>query len=264
MFVFSKIVLFVLNPGHWLFALLVGGTVLLWTRWRRAGRWILTITCLLIALPTVLPIGQLMIATLEDRFPVVRQLDGPVDGIVVLGGTIQQIVTRYRGQPSLTDGAERLTEFVALAKRYPSARLIFTGGSGLLGRQDIKEADTARLLFAQLGLETARIVFESESRNTYENALYSHRIARPAPGQRWILVTSAMHMPRSVGVFRKAGWNPVPYPVDFHTWGPAQRGVGFVMLSGLGSLALGLREWAALVAYRVLGRTDAIFPGPQT
>lgn len=263
MFVLSKIVLFLLNPGHWLFALLVGGTVLLWTRWRRAGRTILTATCLIVAIPTIFPIGLIMTSTLEDRFPVIRRIDGPVDGIVVLGGTIRQYITRYRGQPSLTDGAERLTEFVTLAKRYPAARLVFTGGSGSLTRQDVKEAETARLFFDQLDLDTSRILFESESRNTYENAVYSYRLAKPKPGERWVLVTSAMHMPRSVGVFRKAGWDPVPFPVDYQTYGPSQRKYGLNMLGGLGSFESGLREWAALTAYRLLGRTDVLFPASQ-
>lgn len=263
MFVLSKIFLFLLSPGLWLLALLLVGTALLWTGWRRAGRAILSGTCVFIAIPSIFPIGNLMIAALEDRFPVVKDLPGPVDGIVVLGGTVQQLVTRYRGQPSLTDGAERLTEFAALAKRFPGARLLFTGGSGLLQHQDIKETDTARQLFAQLGLDTSRIAFEGESRNTYENAVFSFRSIRPQPDQKWVLVTSAMHMPRAIGVFRKAGWRIAPYPVDFHTYGPEQRGLGFNMLAGLGAFSLALREWAGLVVYRLLGRTDAIFPAPQ-
>ena len=264
MFVLSKIALIVLNMGVWLLVLLLGGTALLWTRWRRVGRWILTGTCLFIAVPSILPIGQMMIATLEDRFPVVEEIKGPVDGIVVLGGTVQQLVTKYRRQPALTDGAERLTEFVALARRFPAAKLVFSGGSGLLTHQDVKETDTARLFFRQLGLDTTRILFEGDSRNTYENALYSYRLAKPKPDERWLLVTSAMHMPRAVGAFRKAGWTITPFPVDFHTYGPAQRSFGFNMLSGLGSLAPALREWAGLAVYRLLGRTDTLFPAPQT
>lgn len=263
MFIFSKIVVLLLNPGVWLFALLAVGTLLLWTRWRRIGRGILTATCLIVVIPTVLPLGIVMIGALEDRFPTVRRIDGSVDGIVVLGGAVKQVVTQYRNQPSLTDGAERMTEFVALAKRYPAARLVFSGGSGLVGHPDVKETDTARLFFDQLGLDTSRVIFEGESRNTHENALFSHRLARPGPGERWVLVTSAMHMPRSVGVFRKVGWKPLPYPVDYVTYGAAQRRFGFDMLSGLASFGLALREWTALAAYRLLGRTDTFFPAPQ-
>lgn len=263
MFVLSKIIVFLLQPGLWLTLLLVGGTALLWTRWRRAGRWIVTAATVFIAAVAVLPLGLYMIGPLEDRFPVVRELAGPVHGIVVLGGAVQQHVTRYRGQPALTGGAERMTEFVALARRFPQARLVFSGGSGLLFDPAAKESETARLFFAQMGIAPARILFEADSRNTYENAVYTFRLVRPKPGERWVLVTSAMHMPRAVGVFRKAGWTPVPYPVDFQTYGPDQAGFGINMLSGLVTLSVGLREWAALAAYRILGRTDAIFPAPR-
>ena len=117
MFVFSKIVGFFLDPGLWLGALLLGGTIMLWTGWRRVGRWVLTATMMFIAAVTIFPVGLIMTAQLEDRFPVVHDLKGPVDGIIVLGGTIHQLITAYRGQPSLTGGAERLTESVALARR---------------------------------------------------------------------------------------------------------------------------------------------------
>jgi uncharacterized SAM-binding protein YcdF (DUF218 family) len=262
MFTLSKIVVFFLSPGVWLALLLIAGTALLWTRWRQAGRWILTITGLFVAIISIFPLGLYLIGPLEDRFPAVRELSGPVDGIIVLGGAVEQRVTRYRGQPTLTDAAERMTTFVVLAKRFPAARLVFSGGSGLLFDQEMKETETARLFFTQMGIDQTRILFEAESRNTYENAIHSFRLVRPGPGERWVLVTSAMHMPRAVGVFRKAGWKPIPYPVDFHTFGPEQRGLGFNMFNGLFSLTIGLREWTALIAYRLLGRTDAIFPTP--
>ena len=180
------------------------------------------------------------------------------------GGSVNQLITRYRGQPSLTSGAERLTEFIALAKRYPNARLAFSGGSGLVGHQDIKEAETARFFFDQMGLDTKRIVFEDQSRNTFENALYTFKLLAPKPGERWVLITSASHMPRSVGSFRKAGWAPVPFPVDYTTYGPAQRSIGFNMVERLARFGTGLRAWSALLIYHLLGRTDALFPAPET
>lgn len=260
MFLLAKAFNFLTQPGLWVGVLLSVGIVLLWTRRQRIGRWILTATMLFVALVTFVPVGLMMIGVLEDRFPVVTAFTGPVDGIIVLGGTVNQLTTRYRGQPALTGGAERLTEFVALAKRYPDAKLVFTGGSGLVFHQDVKEAETARLFFAQMGLDTRRIIFEDQSRNTYENALYTYRLVSPKPAERWVLITSASHMPRSVGCFRKAGWNPIPFPVDFSTYGPDQRGIGFNFVHGLAWFGNGLRAWLALLAYRLLGRTDALFP----
>lgn len=263
MFVLSKIFLFFLSPGMWLAALLIVGTGMLWTRWQRAGRWILSLTVVFIAVMSIFPIGWLLVTPLEDRFPIVRKLDGKIDGIVVLGGAVQQLVTKYRGQPTLTGGAERMTEFIVLARKHPEAKLAFSGGTGLLTNNEVKEADTARLFFAQFGLDASRIVFEADSRNTFENAVYTYRTLQPKSGERWVLITSAQHMPRSVGAFRQAGWDPIPYPVDFQTFGSKQRTLGFDMLSGLGVFASALREWAALAVYRILGRTDALFPKPR-
>lgn len=262
MFVFSKIYLYLANPGFLVFGLLLAGTALLWTRWRRAGRWVVTATVAFVALVTVLPVGAAMLAVLEDRFPILLEPEPPVHGIVVLGGSVNQFITEARGQPALTEGAERLTEAVALARRFPEALIVFTGGSGSVTRPDVKEAMVARMFFTGMGIDPARLVLEDGSRNTFENAVFTRRLVDPKPGERWLLVTSADHMPRSVGAFRKAGWEPVPYPVDYRTAGLGALRPGTNMISGLGSFAHALREYMALAVYRVLGRTDALFPGP--
>ncbi|MFT5439018.1 MAG: uncharacterized SAM-binding protein YcdF (DUF218 family) [Alphaproteobacteria bacterium] len=263
MFILSKIFLFVINPGVWVACVLFIGTVLLWTRRKSLGRSIVTAMTVFLTLIAVLPVGQIMLGPLENRFPATDKVDGQVHGIIVLGGTISQHLTADRGQPALTDGAERLTEFVKLARDYPAAKLIFTGGSGKIFGQALKETDTARLFFKNMALDIERVTFESESRNTLENARFSYRLMKPSPRERWILITSASHMPRAMGVFRKAGWKPLAYPVDFHTlkdyaWGP-----GFDLVGGLSALSHGLYEWFGLVSYRLLGRTNDIFPAPH-
>lgn len=264
MFVPSKIFLFLINPGFWLPVLLVAGTALLWTRWRRAGRWLLTATVALVAFVSVVPVGSLMREVLENRFAAVRTLPDNVDGIIVLGGVVNQFLTRARGQPALTDGAERMTEFVAMARRYPKARLVFTGGSGSVLRPNEKEVTVARMFFEQMGLDVSRIVFEDESRNTWENAVYTHRLMKPKKGETWVLITSAQHMPRSVGVFRKVGWELLPYPVDYTTLGPGERYryLGIEMIGGFEGLWQAIREWIGLTVYYMLDRTDALLPGP--
>lgn len=261
MFVLSKIYTSLVNPGFWVLLLVAGGTALLWTRWYRGGRRILAATALFLAFVAVVPVGNWATAVLENRFPTVRDLPARIDGIVVLGGTINQFVTRARGQPALTDGAERLTEFVALARRHPEARLMFTGGSGSVTRQDVKEAEAARMFFAQMGLDVGRVMFEDRSRNTWENALFTYRMAAPKPGETWVLITSAQHMPRSVGTFRKAGWQPLPYPVDYLTY-DKQHVFAIDFLGGLYSLWWAMREWMGLAAYYLLDRSDALFPAP--
>ncbi len=263
MFVLSKVVIFLTDLDFIVPVLLCLGALLLWTRWRRAGRWIVSAAMLGVVALSVFPVGHWLIAVLENRFPVVHELPKPITGIVTLGGTIGQFMTAARGQPSLTDGAERLTEFVALARRHPKARLVFSGGSGSLTRQDVKEADAARLFFRRMGLDVSRILFERQSRTTFETATLTPALTRPGAGERWVLITSALHMPRAIGAFRKAGWSPLPYPVDFRTFGPPRFTPRIrLSLKGLGEFNAALREWTALAVYRLLDRTDAFLPAP--
>ena len=141
--------------------------------------------------------------------------------------------------------------------------LVYTGGSASLTSPELKETLVARRLFVELGLDPNRVIFEGQSRNTHENAIKTFELVKPAKGDRWVLITSAMHMPRAVGVFRKAGWDPIPYPVDFTTLSHGKTGLWRGLGPGLGGLNKALKEWIGLVAYRLLGRTDNLFPGPQ-
>lgn len=262
MFVFSKFALFFVDPGVWSLILLGLGAALLWTRWRRAGRLLVSATFLLLLAIAVLPIGEGMVAVLEDRFPPVRALEPPVDGIIVLGGAVQQLATRRSGQPALNEHAERMTEAISLARRFPAAKIVFTGGSSAVFNQADKETEVARLFFTEMGLDPDRPIYESRSRNTYESAVNTYALLKPQPGQRWVVVTSAMHMPRTIGVFRKAGWDPVPYPVDYRTLGVHGLTTIFNLRIGLNTLRFALHEWLGLIAYRALGRTDSLFPAP--
>jgi uncharacterized SAM-binding protein YcdF (DUF218 family) len=150
----------------------------------------------------------------------------------------------------------------ALARRYPNARVVFTGGSADLLSNDAREADYAVEVFEGLGIPRERLTIERRSRNTAENAEFSRIVAAPKSGERWLLVTSAFHMPRSVGLFRKAGFAVEPYPVDWRAgvdlwaWRP-------LSLEGLGLVDASVREWMGLVAYRISGKTSELFPGPN-
>ena len=98
---------------------------------------------------------------------------------------------------------------------------VFSGGSPALFVSEAPEAEFAARLLRDFGIDPERIQIEEQSRNTVENAVFSRLIAQPKPGERWLLVTSAYHMPRSIGAFRKAGFAVEPYPVDWRTRGPA-------------------------------------------
>jgi uncharacterized SAM-binding protein YcdF (DUF218 family) len=199
---------------------------------------------------------------LEDRFAAITDLPQEVDGIVVLGGSVSLEISEKRRQVAFGGYGERLTAFVTLARHYPDARLMFTGGSGALTLTGFREADVAKRLLSELGMDVSRVIFERESRNTHDNAVFAQRLARPKDGETWLLVTSAFHMPRAVGCFRKAGWDVVPYPVDYGTTGESGFSLGFDLAGGLNALNDAVHEYVGLVAYYLMDRTDALFPGP--
>lgn len=211
----------------------------------------------------VFPVGKWMYGVLEDRFPPYRSLQAQVDGIIVAGGIVDPVLTVDRGQVSIGGGAERLFAMAALAKKYPQAKLIFTGGSGTLLHQDKKEAHFVGPLLDQLGVAPGRVIFEDQSRNTAENVTFSLPLAKPKAGETWLLVTSAFHMPRAVGAFRKAGWDVTPYPVDYRTRGETEPPLQFNFAHGMGSLGGALHEYVGLLIYRLVGNTDELFPGPR-
>jgi len=245
----SVIVLLVL--AAWVF--LVRGAI----QWAKRTLGLVVAIVLVLA---ALPVGEWVLYPLETRIPTNPRLPQRVDGIIVLGGPEDEVRTFLWGQVEVNDAAERFLASVALSRRHPQAKLVFTSGSGSLVDQSLKGADVARRLYQELGLDVSRIVFESESRNTAENVSRSKALVRPAPGESWVVVTSAFHMPRSVGIFCKEGWPVIPYPVDHRTLpGHAVR-FGGGLSGNLSSLSLGIKEWLGLTAYFLTGRTSALFP----
>ena len=165
-----------------------------------------------------------------------------------------------RGQTVFDEG-ERVVEAAILAKRYPDASVVFTGGSGSLTPAVSTEALQARKLMAALGVDPARVTLEERSRNTDENARFTAALVHPEPSQRWLLVTSAFHMPRSMGVFEKAGFNVVAFPVAYRTLGPGSGLLwDFDPARNLRIFEIAMREWVGLAAYWATGRIDHLFP----
>jgi uncharacterized SAM-binding protein YcdF (DUF218 family) len=161
----------------------------------------------------------------------------------------------------LNASGDRFVEAAILARHYPSARIVVTGGTGALMLAGEGDGDTAPRLLTALGVAPERLIMESRSRDTYENALFTRELVRPQPGEVWLLVTSAFHMPRSVGLFRKAGFEIVPWPVDYQTAGTERAGLAQDnALDSLRNLTLAIREWIGLVAYRATGRIDEVLP----
>jgi uncharacterized SAM-binding protein YcdF (DUF218 family) len=260
----SKILWMIASPvSLLLFAALIG-VLLCFGRLARFGRALALTAILVLVAATILPVGMLLIAPLENRFPV-PPMDLPApEGIIVLGGAINDPVSQARQETVFNEGGERVTEAVVLAKRYPQARVVYTSGSSSFTGGTSTEAPQARKLMSQMGIAPERVTIEDKSRNTDENALFTAAIVHPQPSQRWIIATSAFHMPRSMGIFEKAGFNPIAYPVAFRTQGrwPDDLRLTFDPVRNLRTFEIAVHEWIGLVAYWASGRSDHFFPGP--
>jgi len=261
-YILSKVLWFPARPGNAAVLLIAIGLALLW-RGRRWGRWPALAGLGFFVALMALPLHQWVQAPLEDRFARPAGEPAHVDGIVVLGGAVEQNLTEARGIPALNGAAERMTEAVALMRRHPEARLVFTGGQGSLVHGGVTEADVAAALWRDLGVPADRIVLEREARNTWENAVLTLKLVQPKPGETWLLITSASHMPRAMGVFRRAGWTAIiPWPVNYRTGSTLAAQTDASFPDRLREFEWSVREWVGLVAYHLMGRTDAVFPAP--
>lgn len=262
LFLASKLFWFAVRPNTLALVLALVGLVLVWRgRWR-GGRWWLAAGLGYYLFILATPASQFIAIPLETRFARPDPAPARVDGVVVLGGAVDQVLTEAHGIPALNGAAERMTEMLALAHRYPDAKLVFSGGQGTFVQGDITEADVARRLWTAMGLPEGRVLYEDRSRNTHENAVFTKAMVQPKPGETWLLVTSAQHMPRSMGVFRAAGWDPVPWPVNYSTGGTPRAWYDAPFPTRLNQFEGALREWVGLLAYRLLGRTEALLPSP--
>jgi uncharacterized SAM-binding protein YcdF (DUF218 family) len=262
-FVLSKTLGFFANPSNLVIACGLLGVLLLATRFARAGRRLMAASLLTFAVMGFSPLGNVLMISLEQRFPPWDPARGPPDGIVVLGGGIRPDVSAGRDDVVLSEAGTRITAAVALARRYPQARIIYTGGSGALIYREGSEAAFAVQIFESLGIPHSRVTAEEQSRNTVENAVFSMLIAMPQPGERWLLVTSAFHMPRAIGTFRQAGFPVEAYPVDWRARGPVdllRPSAG--VTEGLERTDIAVREWIGLFMYWATGRSSSLFPGP--
>lgn len=264
-FALSKTIGIMLLPTNFLIGAGVAGALLLATRFVSLGRKLLIASVVLLAVCGFSPLGSWLLYPLESRFPAWDAAKGAPDGIVVLGGAIDTDPSAVHGIAVFGASADRIIAAAALAHRFPNARILYSGGNANLVSDDtVKEADYATAVFEGLGISRDRVMLERLSRNTFENAEFSKALAAPKSGERWLLLTSAFHMPRSVGIFRKVGFAVEPYPADWRLAGAADLWT-FPIFSteGLSHTDVALREWMGLLAYRISGRTSELFPGPD-
>lgn len=245
------------KPSHLLVYVALLGILL---HRRRLGRWLLVAVSAGIIAAAMIPIGAWLTAPLELRFT--RPDDGATpDGIVVLAGAESASLTSDYTDPHLHDSGDRLTVFLILAYRFPEARLVHAGAGPRVDQFDVNQSDVARAVIVGSGVDENRVVFEDQSTNTCNAPQQIDAAVARQPGEKWWLVTSAFHMPRAVACFRAAGWDVVPYPVDYRY----TKSLGFwrpELAMNLMQIDLATHEWLGLVYYRLSGQIDELFPAP--
>jgi len=263
-FLAAKTIGVLIVPSNVLVILCLTGALLNLTRHRKLGIGLMLATASLLFFCSFSPIGRAMLLPLEQRFPPWAKTDREPTGIVVLGGVIDGVISAERGVVELNASADRLTAVASLALNYPKARIVFSGGTGQLFPAGRAEAELAARFLESFGISKDRITLEQQSRDTAENAHYTRTLIKSQPGERWLLITSAAHMPRAVGSFRRAGFDFEAYPVDWRTggWSDLQQ-LSFSASDGLAATDQATREWIGLIAYWVAGRTSELFPAPN-
>jgi uncharacterized SAM-binding protein YcdF (DUF218 family) len=251
-FTLSKIFWLLAAPSHWLALLVLASILCLLLRWMRAARVLGLLAVLLLVATGMSPLNVWLTRGLENRY---SRPPWPthVDGILILGSGFDTMLLRARRAPETNSGAYRLVEGMAAARRYPAARVVFSGGSGALGGALFSEAETARYVMDELGLDPHRLTLEARSRNTYENILFSKAMVQPRSGQVWLLVTSATHMPRAMAVARRLNWPMVAWPSDYIT-APHSGSNPFDIAGNLGLTDYALHEWIGMLVYRLSGK----------
>lgn len=257
----AKVFWLICQPSN--FAALCGliGLMLVW-RWRRFGIAFLTVSAVMVVIFGVLPTSQLLMAPLEQRFarPDYETAQS-VTGIIILGGTERPSLSQARQFPILGFDAARLASAAAVIQQLPDKPVIFTGGITSPG--GLSQADVAGDYLKAVGVNKDRLILERRSRNTAENATMTYDMLTPATRQSsWLLITSAFHMPRAVGAFRRAGFHVVPYPVAYQTTGKNISAWTFDVAENLRLSDLAVHEWIGLLAYDATGQSEALFPAP--
>jgi uncharacterized SAM-binding protein YcdF (DUF218 family) len=245
----------IINIDQFFLALLFVGAGLLWFKRKKWGSRLVLLSCIGFAFFGVIPIGLWTLENLENRFPKLEIIPEDAKGIIFLGGSFDTLTTGRRGETAYSLAGGRFVHFVELAKKYPHLQLVCTGTP--------LEAETAKRELKALGIDPSSVLFEADSKDTRGNALKTADLLHPKHQDKWVLVTSAFHMARSAGLFRKVGFHVIPYPVDYHTPGKYELWFFLGLKLNLEAWHVAAREELGMLANYIMGRSDELFPGVQ-
>ncbi len=258
-FYLSKILWLILNPFNIFIFVTLLSIFLYFVKLRRLSLIIFVINFVFIALISFLPIGSYLIYNIEKEYHSYTKLPKQVDGILILGGATIPLIYNEYNQISLNGSAERLVESVFVIKKFEKAQVIFSGGSGVVNRPNLGHSQVAKSFYKKMGLEINKIIFENYSTNTFENIIFSKKIASPKINENWLLITSASHMKRALLIADKNNWTLIPYAVDFRNTKDFKLIPNLNLLKNLNTFHEGSHEWLGLIAYYFMGRTDKVF-----
>jgi len=260
-FYISKIFWLVAQPLSLSFLLLVIGLFAGLLKWNRIRTWASLAAALVLFVTLFTSTGAVLLQQLEDRF---ARADLPVGGptcIITLGGGFESEIVTARGGFEMTQAGDRFVETLRLARDFPTARILVSGGDGSLSGAYKGDAVIAARFFAAFGIPEERLIRETQSRDTFENAANTETLLASNGLENCLLVTSAFHMPRSIGLFRELGLTVLPWPTDYRTTGKASLGLDFTQPSANSQLmTTAVREWTGLLFNHLAGRTQAFFP----
>jgi uncharacterized SAM-binding protein YcdF (DUF218 family) len=263
-FVLSKVFWLLAQPVSLAIVLGLIGLVLSFSRWRWLSRTAMLLAIGVLFVSAFTTLGYVLVRPLESMFERPASAPPDVTGIIVLGGGMDAEVNEIRGGYELNRAGDRFVEALRLAALYPAARIVITGGLADIEQSGEPEAVAGERFFREMGIVDDRLMVEAAARNTEENAQLTKALVRPSPGETWLLVTSAFHMPRSVGLFRKADFDVVPWPADYRGTGTETFGITLHQpAENVTVTTIALREWIGLVAYSLTGKIDALLPGPE-
>ncbi|MGX1100451.1 YdcF family protein [Amorphus sp. MBR-141] len=251
-------------PSNLLATLLVLGVIGLLAGLRRPGGVATALATGLLLVCGYTTLGIALQHPLELRFPPGPEVSTPPTGIIILGGAIDASLSRDGRPIPLNEAGDRFTAAAELAARFPDAVIFIASGGAPPGRPDATELTLGTELLASFGVARDRITGDDRSVDTWDNARFAYDVLRPQPSQMWLIVTSAIHMPRTMGAFRASGWTGlVAWPVDYRSRGTEWPGFTLKLSAGLGNIDEAAHEWVGLAAYYLRGRSPSLLPGPE-
>jgi len=254
-FYLSKILNFIINPLHILsLIILIQLLSIFFIESRKLVIFFSKLFLILFLFFGYSPLSNFLLSKIEDYIQPSKYPVQQLTGVIVLGGSFNSgLESKERNEVSLNSSAERLTKALEIHKKNPRLLILFSGFSGELNPQGWSESDMAKKFFLEQGVRLDNLIFENQSRNTFENIKYSKDIISNYKGT-WGLITSANHMPRSFFTFKKYGLILEPISVDYKTGTSRMFWINFDISSGLSNWSIILHELIGISYYKVTNK----------